>query len=146
MDPNAPDPVKAGDARFHGPTRTILILIIILACGTLVGFGVQQAAYQHQQRSRAACTERWGQSVVDTIAVRSDATSAVDQAQAQKDDALDGIIGVVIGLRKIPPASTPRDLDDALARFAEAKASLGRVKAAASQTRAENPYPRLDCR
>lgn len=150
-----------------GPTRGAVALILVVAAVLLVAIGLQQAAFQRsqdreleEQKARTACTQRWGQQVIDALDTRTRANvdvtaadKAVTAASARRDEAIDEIIGSVIALRAVPPTATTRDLDVALGHFASARVDLltARSKAAAAQdgadrTRQQNPYPRLDCK
>lgn len=157
VDPNS---TARDDARFRGPTRGALILIILLAASLLVGFGIQQSIFQRQARDRSACMEAWGDRVITTLAARSEAGRDVDQASAAadkagqaRDDAVASVLDIVIGLRAHPPIATTADFDRALATFTTAQSDLDAARRkqestrkAQEQTRTDNAYPRLDCR
>lgn len=122
-----------------------VLVAVMVAALLLVGVGVQQRIYQARADDRDACVTQWGTDMVDTITTRVQATNRTASAAEARDDAVDAIVLVFIALRKVPPAASERDLSRVLAAFAAAKSRLDRVRAMSETTRAQNPYPQLDC-
>lgn len=138
-----PQPVRVVTRR--GPTPGALILVILLAAAMLIGFGIQQSFYQAEADKRDACYEQWGKDVISSLESRTVATKRYERVTTRKENALDTIILVVIGIRKVPPEATERDFAEALTRFANLKTRQEAAKANLNKTRAENPYPTINC-
>lgn len=129
----------------RAPTVGALVLILLLAALTIVGFGVQQSAYQHQARERDTCYQAWGEKLVTSTHTARGATLNLDAAREERDNAVDAIVLTFIGLRDHPPSASIRDLNRVLVAFAAAKAHLDKVSAQVTKTRESNPIPHLDC-
>lgn len=126
--------------------------VVLVFSALLVAIGVQQIrfqdqadAYRRDAAARDACYERWGREVIRTRNTRDVAAKKEAAAEKARDEALDNVLLIVIGLRSSPPTAVDRDFDRTLARFAAAKATLQSVEDRADTTRKRNPYPRLRC-
>lgn len=139
-DPNAPR---------RGPTPGALALIILVASATMVGFGFQQGAFQGQVNDRDACYQQWGEDMTATFVTRSDATSRLDRAREDRDDALDTVALLILTLDQQEPPPTDAEANAQFRRvllaFADAKTKLDKVSEAVKTTRRTSPYPVLDC-
>lgn len=129
----------------RGPTAGAVILVILLAAAVLVGFGIQQSAFQRAASDRDSCYEEWGRDLATVNTASRGATVALDRARERRDNAVDSIVLVFIGLRAHPPKAHLRDLNAVLVEFAAAKANLDKVTERVKQTRVENQPPRLHC-
>ena len=142
-----PGDVTPGPRRPRGP---VLVIVLLIVSALMVGFGVQQAIYQHRASQRDACYETWGRRLISTVNTRTESNVRIGKAQKGRDDALDNIILVVIALRSQNPPLSKAEQDkrfgDVLAQFASAKSRLDRVQREGGATRANHPYPRLHCR
>lgn len=144
----------------RAPTAGAVILTLLLGGATLMGFGFQQASYQDGKERRDRCVEAWGQELTKVTEARVNATTKLskaeqvrDEAAQARDDAVDKIIMVIIGLRTDPPRTDTPNLDRALTRFTIAKRDLDAARKDVRATRpdvravrVQNPYPALDCR
>jgi hypothetical protein len=149
-------------------TYRVWVGICTIVVGLIVtAFGIQQHFYQKDASRRDACYATWGQGVIDTVNARTQAQKDVDRIRQKGDEAiakvnqrhdaaLDPIILDFLGLRQDPPTDTLRDVDRDLVRFSKAKvkadARLARATRDTKQaleelnrTRAQNPYPPLNC-
>lgn len=91
-------------------------LVVIVAALVVVALGVQMFLAQREQaqddrddreliRIRAQeirCIEEWSRNLIDTITVRVDAGTAEDTAEQARDDAVGGVLDVVILTRQDP--------------------------------------------
>lgn len=135
--------------------RRMLAAVGAFAVGAvLIGFGAQQALYQHDQRAErdrdralTECLKSWGDEVVATLQTRTGATAELDPAVDRRDDAVDDVLAVVALIRRNPPEATEDQLDRRLERFTRAKRDLREAKLVVERARAANPYvpPRLTC-
>jgi hypothetical protein len=144
-DQDRPHPARRLWDAAWGPTPGAVALVCLLAAAVLIGFGVQQGAYQKQARDRDECYETWGRDVTDALDKRVAANSALTKAQQDRDDAVAEILRVVIGLRAKPPETTEAALDEALGAARDADDRVDRLTVRAEETRKQNPYPVLSC-
>lgn len=135
------------------PTWRLTVGLVGLIVGLVgVGFGIQQAHFQADQQAaqdaqqrNQVCVADWGTDFTETLDQRLVVNAALSAAETRRDDAVDAIIGVVVGLRASPPTASDADVAAVLTEFTEAKANLTTVRANAKQEKAERPYPILDC-
>lgn len=137
------------------PSRSFWFGTIILVASMLVvGIGIQAklAADDNRQRDQADrryanCLTNFADTLVDSLQKSRAASKRLEKARAEKDDALDQIVLVVIGARSTPPTATEEDFTRSLTAFAEAKAHLAKVQAQVQNQRQANPYvpPKAVC-
>lgn len=123
----------------------VLVTVLLVAAALMIGFGVQQMRYQDDAKKRDACYQSWGDDMIDTLTTRVASNGRVDEADKDRQEALDNIVLVIIQLRAQPPQARDSDLDVVLARFAAARARLQNAEDRAERTRRANPYPLLRC-
>lgn len=128
-----------------------LALIIIVSSAFIVGFGIQQARYQHERDQRDKCIARYN---TDTEKVR-DGRIAVNEtladAQTAKSNAGDDVLLTTLDLIRQPRTDQPgqqelvSQLTHDLIRFARKKHRLDVTQQETETALAEQPYPTLDC-
>lgn len=118
-----------------------LIVTVFVLAALLIGFGGQQYWAQHESAKHDECITRWGGRVIEAAQSRSDAARRLEGAQQRRDEALDNIILVVIGLRAKPKTATLKDFKESLVEFANAKAHLSSVQEDVTRKRENNPFP-----
>lgn len=129
--------------------RTAVLVLVILLCLGLVGFGFQQGRYQKQQDEHDACVTSWARDLTGTIKTRVKAGRSETNAEHRRDDALDNVVLYIVSVRSADP---PPDEDQAdrgfsrvLARFVRARSHMDEVTRQVGTKRKNNPYPRLSC-
>lgn len=150
--PDLADPTHHHHASERGPmlknrpswptTAGVIVLVVGLI---VVGFGVQQAKFQADQDAFRECVSGWAEDTTDTLETRTQVTGRLGDAQSAREDAVDNIILVVIGLQATPPTATTREFATVLQAFAAARSRLNDAERRAAMTRADNPYPALRC-
>jgi len=144
-EPPVNDPETAPPAPTRRSRTSRLAIIILVASALLIGFGVQQGIYQHEQNEQAKCIAAYNATVETVRDRRIDAQDRLDQAQEAKDNANDNVLLTVLALRRQPPEAVIGDLDRVLTEFAAARAKRDRIRNATETVVAENPYPTLAC-
>lgn len=152
MDDETPAPRPRGP---RGPTPGALVLILLVAAGVIVTFGVQQSIYQEGQKRDAeriadvtACTQEWGRDVITTLEGRTKITKVLEAAVERRNDAVDNVILSVLGLRNSPNLTDEQRSErfgDALLAFADAKTELDTIRDDVRKARNRTPYPQLEC-
>lgn len=143
--------------------RSRVITVVIIVSALMIGLGIQQIMFQRDRDARDACSQRWGNDVIDTLETRvssndkvAKATQSRDEASTERDNAVDSVLLLVRALQRAdPPPSEDiqRDrFERALQRFFIAKGKLVKAQdhlddviAAAEKTKDANPYPVLNC-
>lgn len=133
-------------------TRIWVGVTLIVASFVVIAIGAQASLYQRnvasddaRNRDQDRCVQAWGTEIVEALDVRVKANGRVDRATAERDEAIDEIILVIIRLRQDPPKATDEDVSRVLDRYYRVLTRLREVRATAEETREDNPYPELDC-
>lgn len=143
--------------------RTYIGVALIVSSFALIVTGLQMWMYQQQQdrddadakhrveveRARVACIQTWGQELIDTVQTRTgehDETGTLDveAAEQARDNALDDALLLLRADTNAPPPSEDA-VQKAARRYYQAIADLREVREQTRQTRADNPYPELEC-
>jgi hypothetical protein len=137
----------------------LLAVISITIAAVMIGFGIQQGLYQRQATGRDECYQAWGEKVISNLETRVASTGEVEQAQKELDrrrdmrsNAFAHVVEIVVLLRVFPPQADEDDLDQALSEVARTdrlvdrqNKRVARIESERDTTRAENPYPNLEC-
>lgn len=126
----------------RGPTPGAVILV---AAALVLGLGIQQFLYQRDRDDLVECFKAWGTGMTDTLDKRSAANTVLEQKKKDRDDAVDGIISVVLNANNNPDRDYEVAFSTALAKWQTAKVELKAELKTIKDTREENPYPELDC-
>lgn len=125
-----------------------LAVIIALAL-VIVAIGVQTYFWQRSEEKDDRCNQRWGQEMVAAIAARSEASSAYNDAQRARSDALDDLL--LFAIRNPTPPGQTRDpktqkmLDVAVKEYTKAVQKVRGTSKTNQNVRDANPFPHLEC-
>lgn len=123
-------------------TRGFTIIIVLISMILVLGiWGVQsqRAQVEHDQ-----CLQAWGEEMVTASRERSGAAARLNTATSRRDRALDTVMLIAIARRGQPDRESVT-LDRAIERYLSAVGTLREVEEATRASRAQYPYPRLDC-
>jgi uncharacterized protein HemX len=143
----------------HRQRRVPLLAAIALIVGAvLIGFGVQQGIYQHQQRvqhrhdvARTKCVATYNADVEQVRDDRLTINQTLADAQTAKDNAGDQVLLDALAYVQSPPgnaderATLAAELTRDLVVFARRKHHLDATMASTSTELKKTPYPTLDC-
>jgi hypothetical protein len=135
----------------RGPTLGAVILVIIVASLTLVGFGIQQSSFQEGIGSQTDCIEDWGANLVQVTEDRVSALTDLEQAEERRDDAVDAVLLFVTNYagkadpNDNPPKQVYAEYVRLLKEFAKTRKELDRVRETVREERRDNPYPEMSC-
>ena len=143
--------------------RTYVGVALIVGSFVLIVTGLQMWLYQQEREdnrqdvkdraereaARVACIQTWGKAMVDTVETRTGERYAVgtvdlENAEEKRDDALDDALLLLRADTDAPPVDE-QAIQDAARRYYQAVAYLREVRQQTRQTRADNPYPELEC-
>ena len=148
--------MRAGRAYFDGESEkpvvktdrkgiTPAITLILVAALVLIGIGVQSALSQRASNAHDDCVTRWGDELISTVETRGGATAQVETAQTKRDDALDALLVGAIGNQDIPEKQREKLLKPTVDAYVKAVQDLHDARSDAATTRAQNPFPELNC-
>lgn|GEM_PF-6022310 len=128
------------------PRRLAMLVILpILAGAVLVGIGIQSSRFQSGQETRDACVSAWGDELVLTVTIRTEASQRLEKFETLRSEALDNIVLATIALRADPPESDDEAYNAVLLEFVVAKTKRDKVARQVAMTREDNQFPVIDC-
>lgn len=157
-DPRGPEPVapfkRVTPRRIDIALALILIFVLII-----IGFAIQQSAWQRDQDRHDACVDAWGTSLVQAVQTNrtatrhlAAATATRDVARAAWETALGDLTRILVALRAHPPTAVTSDFVHALNRTAHLSGELKMTQAAVDRaashvaaTQEAHPLPVLRC-
>lgn len=136
-----------------------LAIVILIASAIVIAMGWQQHLSNKnsiealrtaqstiaRQDAQLVCVKAWAHEFTATTRTRVDARGALDRATKARNDALDDVLLVVIGVRQDPPTANNHDFDKALHHYQIKLDHLHRVEARVTAVGNRNPYPQLRC-
>lgn len=161
MDTETPDPEAPvpRDTPRQVRVTTVVFATILAACLVLVGFGLQQRAFQDQQDDHDTCVETWGGDLIDAVsAARSssrDLAAVVKVRDTKRAHWENAYSQIVTTLLTLGPDSTPaeqqhfsdvlRHADSAGVKLQAAQDDVDEAATDVTDTQDANPLPRLRC-
>lgn len=147
-EPVAQHPSKRAEPRSFSRPQIVASLVFIISL-LVMGMGFQQMSFQNKASSQAACYQKWGRDVVESLQARSKSTTRLANAQRKRDNSVDNVLLVALSATQadppLPDSKQREEFVKALTRFGQAKRNLVHVAARNEQIKRQNTYPQLNC-
>lgn len=156
-----PPETPAGEQRERRQVSAPMVVLAVILAGFLiiVGFGIQQVAFQRSQDRHDACVDAWGQSLISNVTtVRAanrglaQATTARDTARARWEGSFGAIVDTILAAGKHPTPQERAHFAHVLREAGRASTALERAQRAVDRATqnvvtsgTDNPLPPLHC-
>jgi hypothetical protein len=137
----------------------IALALILIFVSIIIGFAIQQKAWQRDQDRHDACVDAWGSSLVGAVQANrtatkhyTAATAVRDRARADWETSLGDLTRILVALRAHPPTAVTSDFVHVLNRTAHlsgklrvAQVAVDRAAGHVAATQQAHPLPVLRC-